>query len=181
MNIQIGSTSLDGRLQSKLCGPNAPLRGHERRIEAGSQRQIQRVVIVARCDPKGNPAKVGVVVATRRLPLGGCTEGTQQWICEAVVPEVSPLNVTSTCNVCAAGSKTTVAKPVPVVAVGGISAAPVRLAPKVIGVANAADDPANATAVARTNAESSDLISPSPKSKSQRSRVLALRKPVVRA
>src|SRR5436305_9469540 len=131
--------------------------------------------------PKGNSAKVGVVVATRRLPLGGCTEGTQQWICEAVVPEVSPLNVTSTCNVCAAGSKTAVAKPVPVVAVGGISAAPVRLAPKVIGVANATDDPANATAVAKTNAESSNLISPSQKSKSQRSRVLALRKPVVRA
>jgi hypothetical protein len=53
-------------------------------------------------------------------------------MCDAVVPEVKSLNVTSTCNVLAVGSRTTVAKPVPSVVTGGISAAPVRLASNVI-------------------------------------------------
>jgi hypothetical protein len=59
-------------------------------------------------------------------------------MCDAVVPDVKPLNVTSTRNVLAAGSRTTVAKPVPGVMTGGISAAPVRLASNVIGTASAA-------------------------------------------
>src|SRR5690242_10188924 len=59
-------------------------------------------------------------------------------MCDAVVPDVKPLNVTSTCNVLAVGSRTTVAKPVPGVVTGGISAAPVRLASNVIGTASAA-------------------------------------------
>jgi hypothetical protein len=57
------------------------------------------------------------------------------WICDAVVPEVKPLNVTSTNNVCATSSVVTVAKPVPGDMFGGDSGGPERLAVYVIIVA----------------------------------------------
>jgi hypothetical protein len=62
----------------------------------------------------------------------------QQWICDAVVPAVKPLNVTSTNNVFATSSVITVAKPVPGDAFGGDSPGPVRLAVYVITFAWAA-------------------------------------------
>jgi hypothetical protein len=99
-----------------------------------------------------------VVVATIKFPgSAGGGEATQQWICDAVVPDVKPLNVTSTCKVWAVGSITTVVKPVPVDVVGGISAAPVRLASKVIGIASAAGD-CSIRAAIRNNANGRCLI-----------------------
>jgi hypothetical protein len=62
-------------------------------------------------------------VATPTLTPVKKGEARQQWMCEAVVPDVKPLNVTSTCSVLAAGSSTTVAKPVPGEPVGGTSSA----------------------------------------------------------
>jgi hypothetical protein len=62
----------------------------------------------------------------------------QQWICDAVVPAVKPLNVTSTNNVFATSFVITVAKPVPGDAFGGDSPGPVRLAVYVITFAWAA-------------------------------------------
>jgi hypothetical protein len=58
-----------------------------------------------------------------------------EWICDAVVPEVKPVNVTSTNNVFATSSVITVADPVPGDAFGGDSAGPERFAPYVIIVA----------------------------------------------
>jgi hypothetical protein len=51
-------------------------------------------------------------------------------MCEAVVPELKPLNVTWTLSVLATGSNTTVADPR-----GGNGSAFVRLAVKVVGFA----------------------------------------------
>jgi hypothetical protein len=58
-----------------------------------------------------------------------------EWICDAVVPAVKPLKVTSTNNVFATLSVVTVAKPVPGDMFGGDSAGPERLAVYVIIVA----------------------------------------------
>ena len=74
--------------------------------------------------PKGNPANVGIVVATPVAPGGR----TQQWMCDAVVVPCKPLNVTSTDNVFATSFVVTVAKPVPGDAFGGDSPGPERLA-----------------------------------------------------
>ena|SRR6516162_2957009 len=59
-------------------------------------------------------------------------------MCEAVVPEVKPLNVTWTCSVPAVGSSVIVAEPFAVDTVGGTSSAGVRFAVKVIGLADVA-------------------------------------------
>ena len=59
----------------------------------------------------------------------------QQWMCDAVVPVVKPLNVTSTNNVFATLSVITIADPVPGDPFGGDSPGPVRLAEYVIIVA----------------------------------------------
>jgi hypothetical protein len=59
----------------------------------------------------------------------------QQWICDAVVPVVKPLNDTSTNNVFKTSSVVTVAKPVAGDVFGGDSPGPVRLAAYVIVVA----------------------------------------------
>ena len=56
-------------------------------------------------------------------------------MCEAVVPEPRPLNVTWTRSVLAAGSKVIAANPVAVEPVAGTSSAPVRLAWNVVGAA----------------------------------------------
>src|SRR5437868_13051295 len=74
--------------------------------------------------PSGKPVNVGVVVATPTLPGGAM----QQWICDAVVPEVNAENVAMICNVCAAVSMITVVEPVPLDAVGGFSFAALRFA-----------------------------------------------------
>jgi hypothetical protein len=66
----------------------------------------------------GNPVNVGTVVATPAL-LGGAA---QQWMCEAVVPVVKPLNVTSTLIRFVVVSQVTNAVPVPAeVGWGGFS------------------------------------------------------------
>ena len=56
-------------------------------------------------------------------------------MCDAVVRPVNPLNVTLTCNVLAAGSRMTMAVPVPNEEVAGFSLLPLRLATKAIGAA----------------------------------------------
>jgi hypothetical protein len=48
--------------------------------------------------PVGNPANVGVVVATPAVPTPGVV--VQQWMWEAVVTPVSPEKVTLIANVC---------------------------------------------------------------------------------
>ena len=63
----------------------------------------------------------------------------QQWMCDAVVPLESPLNVTLTCIVLSIVSITTVAEPVPDEPLGGTSSEPVRLATNVIESASATD------------------------------------------
>jgi len=70
--------------------------------------------------PRGKPTNEGVVVATPAL-AGGTT---QQWMCEAVVFEVSPENVVTTCSECAVPLITTVEDPVPGDATGGFSFEP---------------------------------------------------------
>jgi len=67
--------------------------------------------MVVRSDvtPSGKPVKDGSVVAT---PAVGVLV-TQQCMCDAVVPEVRPENVTWTRIVTAVGEKVTRAKPVP--------------------------------------------------------------------
>jgi hypothetical protein len=55
--------------------------------------------------PKGKFSNVGVVVATPAVPVPGV--GVGEWICDAVVPAVKPLNVTSTNNVFAMSSVVT--------------------------------------------------------------------------
>jgi hypothetical protein len=67
-------------------------------------------------------------------------------------------NVTSTCSVLAVGSKITVVWPVPGDPVGGISAAPVRVAVNVIGIACADAD--SIRTAAKTNTNGINLISP---------------------
>jgi hypothetical protein len=77
---------------------------------------------------------VGVVVAT----MAFVPSSSQQWMCEAVVGEVRPPNVTFTCSVLAVGSRNTVANPAPGVVTAGTSFAPERLVVNVIGIAWAA-------------------------------------------
>lgn len=60
-------------------------------------------------------------------------------MCEAVVPEVRPPNVSFTCSVLAVGSRNTIAKPAPGVLTTGTSFAPERTVVKVIGLALAAE------------------------------------------
>src|SRR5262249_39283824 len=79
-----------------------------------------------------------MVVATPTF-IGANGNGRQQWICAATLLEVNPLNVTSNCSVWASGSTITIACPVPAVAIGGISLAPLRTVVRVIGVASATD------------------------------------------
>jgi hypothetical protein len=74
--------------------------------------------------PRGKPTNEGVVVATPAL-AGGTA---QQWMCEAVVPDVSPENVVATRNVCAAALIVTVVEPVPEDATGGFSFEPESVA-----------------------------------------------------
>ena len=76
--------------------------------------------------PKGKFVNVGTMVATPAVPVPGLAVG--EWICDAVVPAVKPLNDTSTNNVFATSSVVTVAKPVPGELFGGDSPGPVRLA-----------------------------------------------------
>ena len=85
--------------------------------------------------PSGNPANVGVVVATpAEIP-----KGVQQWMCDAVVPLVRPLNVTSTASRLSGTSTVTRATPVAVeVSRGLFSCALFNVKEKLIGVACAA-------------------------------------------
>ena len=81
--------------------------------------------------PKGKFKKVGTCVATPALTFKK-GDATQQWMCDAVVVPVSPLNITSTNIVLAVVFSTTVAKPVPAEPAGGTSRAPLRVAVNVI-------------------------------------------------
>src|SRR5437868_12104240 len=76
--------------------------------------------------PSGKPGNVGVVVATPALPGWG----TQQWMCDAVVPVVRPLKVTLTVIWFVMVFHVTVAFPVPSDAAGGISLLPFSAAVK---------------------------------------------------
>jgi hypothetical protein len=67
--------------------------------------------------PSGRPEKVGVIVATPAVPVGVVT---QQWMCEAVVPVVRPLNVSWTRSVCPVVSTVTAATPMPARTIGRV-------------------------------------------------------------
>src|SRR3954469_11301989 len=70
----------------------------------------------------GRPEKVGTIVATPAVPMPGTA--VQQWRCDAVVGDVSPLKVSETVSEWVVGSKATVPEPVPGDAFGGDSAGP---------------------------------------------------------
>ncbi len=72
-----------------------------------------------------------MVVATPAIT----PKGVQQWMCDAVVPDDSPLHVSSTVSRSSATSTVTVATPVAVVTTGGVSCAPDSPNVKEIGVA----------------------------------------------
>src|SRR5262245_56085949 len=76
--------------------------------------------------PVGNPANLGTVVAT--IALAGGT--AQQWMCEAVVPELRPLKAMSTVISLVAVFHVTDAVPVPGVSTAGFSLAPLKSAVK---------------------------------------------------
>jgi hypothetical protein len=75
--------------------------------------------------PSGKPEIVGSCVAIIAVGVTACGE-TQQWMCEAVVVPVKPLNVTLTVIECAVVSHKTDAFPVAGDAFGGNSFAPLR-------------------------------------------------------
>jgi hypothetical protein len=83
--------------------------------------------------PRGNPVKVGVVVATMAVEVPGLAVAL--WMCEAVVVPRSPANDTWTCRLLVAGSKSTSENPVPGEVLGGLSPGPVRVVRKTIEAA----------------------------------------------
>src|SRR3954454_20877816 len=70
--------------------------------------------------PRGKPVKLGVVVATPAVPGGA----TQQWMCEAVVGALRPLNTALTCSWWVVVSSETVDDPTPGDELTGFSFAP---------------------------------------------------------
>ena len=110
--------------------------------------------------PAGKPGNVGTVVAT----LAPWPGGAQQWMCAIVLGLTSPLKVTSTRSICATGSSSTSAVPVPVESFGGSSAAPLNVPVNVVGFAGgvAVGVPAEGVSVGVPGAGVADGVAGSP-------------------
>ena len=122
VDVQVsGARGEAGEQDGFGTGGGAAVGRHEGRVVSGGRERVERLVHAAGGHAEREAGKVGVIVATPAVPVGVVT---QQWMCEAVVPVVRPLNVSWTRSVCAVVSTVTAATPTPGEAMGGFSFGP---------------------------------------------------------